>query len=126
MQVLNTSFSELKKKKVRDADGFAIGSVIDIKFDECGDEWFVLGGGFVEETLEMLHIRHDIDLLVPVDWIETIGDDEIVLKLTRFQLTSTCEEHWQREKDLAVRAATKSAFDETDELRLHEYPHRVV
>jgi sporulation protein YlmC with PRC-barrel domain len=126
MQVLNTSFSELKKKKVRDADGFAIGNVIDIDFDENGKEWFVLGGGFVEETLEMLHIRTDIDLLVPMDWIETIGDDEIVLKLSRFQLTSTCDEHWQREREELVRAATRSAFDEIDALRLHEYPHRVV
>ncbi len=126
MQVLNTSFSELKKKKVRDADGFTVGNVVDIEFDENGDEWFVLGGGFVEETLEMLHIRPDIDLLVPTEWIETIGDKEIVLKLTRFQLTATCEEHWQREKEEFVRAATKAAFDDTAALRLREYPHRVV
>jgi sporulation protein YlmC with PRC-barrel domain len=126
MPVLSTSFSELKKKKVLDADGFAVGNVIDINFDENGEEWFVLGGGFVEETLEMLHIRPDVDLLVPVDWIETIGDDEIVLKLTRFQLTSTCDEHWQLQREEYVRAATRSAFDEIEALRLREYPHRVV
>ncbi len=121
MQLSDISFSELKKKKIIDSDGIPIGHIIDLNFDGDGRIWFVIGGGFVEETLERLNIRPDIDLLLPVDWMEVIEEDRILLNRTSFQLGSTCEECWLREKEELVRVATDQEHERNATLRLTEY-----
>jgi sporulation protein YlmC with PRC-barrel domain len=73
VQHSDISFGELQKKRVVDADGVRFGTIIDVRFDEEGSCWFVLGGGFVQQTLQKLHIRPNIDLLVPAEWIESVG-----------------------------------------------------
>ena len=57
--------------------------------------------------LKKLHMRPSIDLLVRAEWIESVGSDEIVLKRSLFQLESTCQECWEREKHRLVEEATK-------------------
>lgn len=126
VQLSDINFSELKAKKVIDTDGVRIGSFIDVRFDEEGATWFVLGGGFVQETLEKLHIRPNIDLLVPAEWIDTVGSDEIVLKQSVFQLESTCEECWTREKDRLVLEATATHRDRNSVLRLTDPWGRLI
>ena len=105
MQYSDITLSELKKKKVIDTDGVRVGKIKDVRFDEDGSTWFVLGGGFVEELLEKIHVRHRMDLLVPADWIGIVGENEIELTRSRFQLESTCQECWVREKERLVAAA---------------------
>ena len=92
MQYSDITLSELEKKKVIDTDGVRVGKIKDVRFDEKGATWFVLGGGFVEELLERIHVRHRMDLLVPADWVRSVGEHEIVLTRSAFQLESTCEE----------------------------------
>ncbi|MGY5875641.1 MAG: PRC-barrel domain-containing protein, partial [Candidatus Thorarchaeota archaeon] len=46
--------SKLSKIKVIDSDGFKVGNVIDVWFDSCSEVHLLLGGGFLEETLEKL------------------------------------------------------------------------
>ncbi|MDH3261298.1 MAG: PRC-barrel domain-containing protein [Acidimicrobiia bacterium] len=118
MQHSDISFSELQTKRVVDADGVRVGAIIDVRFDEEGSTWFVLGGGFVQQTLQKLHIRPNIDLLVPAEWIASIGSDEIVLRRSLFQLESTCQECWEREKDRLVAEAAPSHRDQQSVLRL--------
>ena len=120
VQYTEVSLSELETKKVIDADGVKVGKIKDARFDEHGSTWFVLGGGFVDETLKKLHIRPEMDLLVPADWIESVGDHEIVLTRYVFQLESTCEEVWEKEKERLVAAATPSPDDRTASLRLKD------
>ena len=92
------TFSKLTDIKVIDSDGFKIGFVIDIWFDEDGTMWLLLGGGFLEELLERLKAQPDIDLLVPPHFIESIEREEIRLNITKFQLEATCEDEYSKLK----------------------------
>ena len=90
------TFSKLSDIKVVDSDGFKVGFVIDIWFDEENTMWLLLGGGFFEELLERLKAQPDIDLLVPPHFIETIDKNEIKLTVSKFQLESTCEDEYKK------------------------------
>jgi len=99
--------SELQRRAVTDVDGVRVGYVEDVWLEDDGTVWLVVGGNFIEELLVKLHIRPDIDLLVPSDAIEKITDREIALKWTTFQLEATCEDCWTREKERLVRASAQ-------------------
>lgn len=90
--------SDLSKLQIIDADGLKVGNIIDVYFDENSHLWFIAGGGFFEELLETLHIQPDIDPLVPQEFITDISSDKIYLKVTKFQLKTTCEEEWEKQK----------------------------
>jgi sporulation protein YlmC with PRC-barrel domain len=92
------TFSKLTDIKVVDSDGYKIGFVIDIWFDEDNMMWLLLGGGFFEELLERLKAQPDIDLLVPPHFIEDISKNEIKLSISKFQLESTCEDEYSKLK----------------------------
>jgi hypothetical protein len=121
VQHSDVSFRDLQTRKVVDTDGIRVGTITDVRFDERGGTWFVLGGGVVEQIFQKLHIRPRIDLLFSPEWIESIGPDEIVLARSAFQLESTCQECWEREKDHLVAAATADHPDRYASLRL-TYP----
>jgi len=105
-------FSQLGKLKIVDSDGIKIGNVIDLWFDKESQMWLILGGGFFEETLEKLRVSPDIDLLVPEEYIKKIDVGSIAISKTKFQLESTCEEEWEKEKQ----KLTKKASEEASEL----------
>jgi sporulation protein YlmC with PRC-barrel domain len=90
--------SKLSKLRVMDSDGIKIGNVIDVWFDSANKIWLVLGGGFVEETLEKIGTRPNIDFLVPEDYIAGLTPKEIHLKWTKFQLRATCEKEYEKMK----------------------------
>jgi sporulation protein YlmC with PRC-barrel domain len=90
--------SQISKAKVIDSDGFKIGNVIDVWFDDNSEVWLLLGGGFLEETLEKLGVQPDIDLIAGPKDIGIFTDEEIKLKWTRFQLESNCEQDYDRLK----------------------------
>jgi sporulation protein YlmC with PRC-barrel domain len=90
--------SQISKAKVIDSDGFKIGNVIDVWFDVEAQVWLLLGGGFIEETLEKLGVQPDIDLLAGPKDLEVFTDEEIKLKWTRFQLESNTEKDYERLK----------------------------
>ena len=90
------TFSKLSDIKVVDSDGMRVGFVIDIWFDKESVMWLVLGGGFFEEFLERIKAQPDIDLLVPPHFIEEINKNEIRLRLSKFQLESTCEDEYKK------------------------------
>jgi sporulation protein YlmC with PRC-barrel domain len=90
--------SQISKVKVIDSDGFKVGNVIDIWFDEDSEIWLLLGGGFLEEALERIGVQPDIDLIAGPKDIDIFTDEEIKLKWTRFQLESNCEKDYERLK----------------------------
>ncbi|TFG03738.1 hypothetical protein EU538_13065 [Candidatus Thorarchaeota archaeon] len=90
--------SDLSKIKVTDSDGFKIGNAIDVWFDASGDLWLVLGGGFLEETLESLNAQPDIDLLVPSYAVKSMSRKDICLKWTKFQLESNAQDEYEKYK----------------------------
>ncbi len=115
--------SKFAKITVYDSDGFKIGTVIDIWYDVEGKPWLVLGGGFIEETLEKFGVQPDIDLLVPMAFIDSISKEKIKLTYTKYQLESTCEDEYEKVKrQVSNRHEPKDPRAET--MRLSPRPHR--
>lgn len=123
MEAGDMKMSELAKLKVVDSDGFKVGNVMDVWFDDNTKPWLVIGGGFIEETLEKLGAQPNIDLLLPEEFISEIREKEICLKWTRFQLKATCEEDYERYKhELESRAEPGDA--RSTMIKLISHPSR--
>ena len=90
--------SKFSKMPIIDSDGMKVGNVIDVWFDLNGEPWLVVGGGLVEEALERIGVQPDIDLLIPMEFLENISDKEVKIKYTKFQLESTCEDEYNKYK----------------------------
>ena len=103
----NVKLGELQRRPVTDSEGVRVGYVEDVWLEDDGTVWLVVGGNVVQELLVKLHIRPDIDLLVPSGAIQGVTDREITLKWTTFQLEATCEECWTKEKERLVRASAE-------------------
>lgn len=78
MQCCDMKYSDIRKLDVIDKDGDKVGSVMDCVFD-CRDnkielKQFIIGGGMVEELLESLGARPDVDPLCDLDHIDSIND----------------------------------------------------
>jgi len=99
-------FGDLGKLDIVDSDGLKLGNVVDLWFDLQSRLWLVVGGGFFEELLERLRAQPDIDLLVPMDFIKEVTTKKIILDRTKFELESTCQEEYERMKE--VLAAKKA------------------
>jgi sporulation protein YlmC with PRC-barrel domain len=69
-------FSEIRGKDVIDKNGVKVGEIMDSVFD-CSSlelKQFILGGGRIEELLESIGARKDIDPLVDVEQVHAITD----------------------------------------------------
>ena len=84
-------WSELSKKHIIDKDNVAVGKAIDIDFDIDGTASLTVGGGIVEETLEKIGLKDDIDIIVPAEAIESI-DEQVRLNISKDQLQLTMDE----------------------------------
>jgi sporulation protein YlmC with PRC-barrel domain len=123
MEAGDMKMSELAKLRVVDSDGFKVGNVMDVWFDDNTKPWLVIGGGFLEETLEKLGAQPDIDLLLPEEFISEIREKEICLKWTRFQLEATCKDEYMKYKhELESRAEPGDA--RFTMIRLISHPSR--
>ncbi len=80
-----TKFSDLKNKSVIDITGQKIGRVIDLLFSFAEGKvqlkTFVLGGSRIQEFLESLSVRPDIDPVFPIDMINRVEDDKLFLNI---------------------------------------------
>ncbi len=99
--------SKLEKLAIIDNNGVSIGKAIDVDFDIDGSAKLIVGGGFFEEKLEALGLKSDIDIIVPGDVIESIGD-KITLKVGKKELSLTMEQ--------AVKSAAASHAYEAKEV----------
>ncbi|MFW9963400.1 MAG: PRC-barrel domain-containing protein [Candidatus Sifarchaeia archaeon] len=97
-------WSELSKKRIVDMDEVTVGKAIDIDFDIDGTASLTVGGGMIEETLEKIGFKDDIDIIVPAETIESIGE-QVKLKVSKDQLKLTMD---QALKDSEVRAVKDS------------------
>lgn len=98
MTPTDMKLTKLAKLRVMDSDNVKIGNVIDVWFDTANKIWLVLGGGFVEETLERIGTRPNIDFLLPEEYIASVSPKEIKLKWTKFQLNATSEREYEKLK----------------------------
>jgi len=84
-------WSELSKKQIIDKNDENIGNAIDIDFDVHGKASLTVGGGFIEESLERIGLKDDIDIIVPAGAIASIGD-HIRLTVSKDELQLTMDE----------------------------------
>ncbi|MGY5876560.1 MAG: PRC-barrel domain-containing protein [Candidatus Thorarchaeota archaeon] len=120
--------SDLENKDIVDSGDVSVGKIIDIDFDEDGSIDFTVGGGLVEETLESLGLRPDIDIIVPATVIDSIGEKiKLIVKKTDLKITITkaLDDHKTRDQlaDSKVRNE-RLAEHEKLKVRLSSYRTR--
>jgi sporulation protein YlmC with PRC-barrel domain len=84
-------YSILQKMEIIDSHGKKVGHAIDVDFDTTGAVSMVVGGSFIEEKLEALGLKADVDIIVPGDVISSITD-KIRLNVSKDDLETTMEE----------------------------------
>jgi sporulation protein YlmC with PRC-barrel domain len=92
--------SHLEKLDIFDKDGIKVGRAVDVDFDKDGSAQLIVGGGFIEEKLEALGLKTDIDIIVPSEVISSIQNN-IKLMVSRDELENTMD------KELAKHASTQ-------------------
>lgn len=86
-------FSQLSKYVVRDVNNKKIGHVGDLLFNK--EDWslnsFIIYGSFIEEKLEALRLKDDVDPIVPKEFIdnETVADKIIQITKPEHKLAKT-------------------------------------
>ncbi len=81
-------FSKFKRKLIVDNEDVDIGEPIDLIFNESLEiTHLIVGGGFIEELLEEIERREDIDIYIPISAIKRITKDLIVLNFNESELT---------------------------------------
>lgn len=84
MRCIELKYSDIRGKEVIDSNGNKIGEVADWIFS-CGEnildlKYIVLGGGRIEEFLESIGVRPDIDPVVRLEDVDSISD-KVYLKV---------------------------------------------
>jgi sporulation protein YlmC with PRC-barrel domain len=91
LKAANIKFSQMKNKDILDSKGQKIGRVIDFHFlYEDGKvklKSIVMGGGRIEEFLESIGLRPDVDPFFPLDVIDRFENDQLHLKVEYEKLT---------------------------------------
>ena len=106
-------WSKLTKMDIFDKDSVKIGRAVDVDFDTDGTACLIVGGGLVEETLESVGLKSDVDILVPSERIVAIRDKVVLnvskddLELTMTQALENPEVKKAKELPADKRAAVK-------------------
>ncbi|MEA2070932.1 MAG: PRC-barrel domain-containing protein [Asgard group archaeon] len=112
----NVSLTNLKRKKIVDSKGNTIGKIVNMVFIPSGDFAFIIGGNWLEEFLESIKFKTNVDLLLPVKYIESFDNDRIKLNITSDKLRLTLDN-----KPLEKEAQDKylDSLKNSDDLTLH-------
>lgn len=100
-------FSELEALDIIDKDDVKVGRAIDVDFDVDGRASIIAGGGFIEEKLEAIGLKEDVDIIVPSDVITSI-DDSIRLSVAKDELETTLD-GTLRERAIEIQNAREAA-----------------
>lgn len=97
-------WSELTKMDIFDQDDVKVGRAVDIDFDLDGTASLTVGGGLIEESLERVGLKSDVDIIVPAHTIDSVTD-KIKLKVSKEELRLTIDKAFEnpevkRVKDL--------------------------
>ena len=109
--------SKLEKMDIVDSTGKKIGRAIDIDFDVDGTVSMIVGGGFIEEKLEALGLKADVDIIVPGSVIDSITD-KISLRVSEGELARTMDDALKSDNVKKAREA-KSVHHEVTKVRLY-------
>ena len=106
-------WSDLTKMDIYDKEGEKIGRAVDVDFDTDGTACLVVGGGLVEESLESVGLKADVDILLPSRHVTSIADKVVIdvskedLKLTMNNALENDEVKKARDLPADKRAAAK-------------------
>ena len=109
--------SKLEKMDIVDSTGKKIGRAIDIDFDVDGTVSMIVGGGFIEEKLEALGLKADVDIIVPGSVIDSITD-KICLRVSEGELARTMDDALKSDNVKKAREA-KAVHHEVTKVRLY-------
>lgn len=117
----NLTYSELKNKPVLDSEGVKVGRVIDFVLhyedNKIELESMLLGGTRLEEFLESVGMRADLDPLIDIDSIDEISE-EIQLSIPRKQLKSTLDSKLLHEEDITLSRLSKIPVVDSDGFKI--------
>lgn len=83
------TYNELKRMKIFDKNDQKFGKLINLVFLPCGEPAFIIGGTRMEEFAESFKFEDNIDLLLPIEYIDYIDHKGIKMKvrISELQLT---------------------------------------
>jgi len=94
MKCCELKYSDIRSKDVVDSNGDKVGEVMDWIFDLSNNKlelkYIVLGGGRIEELLESIGARPDIDPVVKLEDVDSISD-KVYLKVDADSLCKTID-----------------------------------
>ncbi|MFX1559653.1 MAG: PRC-barrel domain-containing protein [Promethearchaeota archaeon] len=121
MKCVELKYSDIRGKDVVDSKGEKVGEVQDWIFG-CGEnklnpKYIVLGGGRIEEFLESIGVRPDID---PVVNLEDVGSitDQVYLKVDRESLKKTIDPGVHDEADYTFSKLTDIKVVDSDGIKI--------
>lgn len=110
-------WSKIQKMDIIDKDDVKVGRALDIDFELDTSASLIVGGGIIEETLEALSLKADIDIIVPSSTIESIGD-KIKLKVSKDDLKLTMDEALKSSEVMDARSTGRA----TTKVHLYNRP----
>jgi sporulation protein YlmC with PRC-barrel domain len=114
-------YSEIRGKEVIDSEGEKVGDIIDCIVDISENKitlkHLVLGGGKIEEFLELIGARPDIDPVCNVSHLDTISD-KVYLNIGKANLKNTIDPGIVSETDLTFSQLGKLHIVDSDGLKL--------
>jgi sporulation protein YlmC with PRC-barrel domain len=114
-------YSELKKKKVVDNKGEHIGEVIDSTLNISNNRFelkhIILGGGRIEELLEKIKARPDIDPVCTVSDIDSISD-KVYLKVDKKTLCKTLDKGVFTDSDIRYSQLAKMKVVDAEGIKI--------
>jgi sporulation protein YlmC with PRC-barrel domain len=113
----NLKYSDLRGRDVVDSKGENVGEIMDWIFDCTGNKldlkYIVLGGGTIEEILESIGARPDIDPVIKLEDIESISD-KVHLNVDGESLKKTLDPGVLVETDIPLSRLTDIKVTDTD------------
>jgi sporulation protein YlmC with PRC-barrel domain len=83
-------FSDLQKLDIVDKNNVKVGRAIDVDFELDGRTALIAGGGLIEERLEAVGLKEDVDIIVPFEVIVSI-DESISLSVSKDELDTSLD-----------------------------------
>ncbi|HUT82035.1 MAG TPA: PRC-barrel domain-containing protein [Candidatus Bathyarchaeia archaeon] len=76
------TYSFLKRKQIHDFKDKKFGKIVNLVFLPSGESILIIGGSWFEEISEKLNFKENIDLILPLKYIESINEKRIRLTVT--------------------------------------------
>lgn len=121
MQCSEIKYSETRGKDVVDSNGEIVGEVMDWVFDLTDNKlelkYVVLGGGRIEELLESIGARPDIDPVARIEDIDSISD-KVYLKVDGDSLKKTIDPGVLDETDISFSQLSDIKVIDSDNFKI--------